>query len=53
MFVIEGLPALVLGIFAWFYLDDNPTKARFLTQEEKDALNKQLNLNDRKQKPVQ
>ena len=42
MFVIEGLPALVLGIFAWFYLDDNPTKARFLTQEEKDALNKQL-----------
>ncbi|EGE2519505.1 MFS transporter, partial [Shigella dysenteriae] len=42
MFVIEGLPALVLGIFAWFYLDDNPTKARFLTQKEKDALNKQL-----------
>lgn len=42
MFVIEGLPALVLGIFTWFYLDDNPTKARFLTQEEKDALNKQL-----------
>lgn len=42
MFVIEGLPALVLGVFAWFYLDDNPTKARFLTPEEKQALNAQL-----------
>lgn len=42
MFVIEGLPAVVIGIFTLFYLDDNPTKARFLTQEEKDALNAQL-----------
>lgn len=42
MFVIEGLPAIFLGIFAFFYLDDNPTKARFLTQEEKKALNAQL-----------
>ncbi|WP_024911448.1 MFS transporter [Chania multitudinisentens] len=42
MFVIEGLPAVFMGIFAFFYLDDNPSKARFLTQEEKDALNAQL-----------
>ncbi|MDR3537651.1 MAG: MFS transporter [Acetobacteraceae bacterium] len=42
MFVIEGLPAAVLGVFAFFYLDDNPTKARFLTVDEKSALNAQL-----------
>ncbi|HHE6467733.1 TPA: MFS transporter [Providencia rettgeri] len=42
MFVIEGLPAVVIGIFAFFYLDDNPEKARFLTEEEKKALTEQL-----------
>lgn len=42
MFVIEGLPAVVIGIFAFFYLDDSPEKARFLTDEEKKALTEQL-----------
>ncbi|MBI6188722.1 MFS transporter [Providencia rettgeri] len=42
MFVIEGLPAVVIGIFAFFYLDDSPEKARFLTEEEKKALTEQL-----------
>lgn len=42
MFVLEGLPAVALGIFAYFYLDDNPGKARYLTSEEKQALVTQL-----------
>lgn len=42
MFVIEGLPAVVIGIFAFFWLDDSPEKARFLTAEEKKALTDQL-----------
>lgn len=42
MFVIEGLPAVVIGIFAFFWLDDSPEKARFLTVEEKKALTEQL-----------
>ena len=42
MFVIEGLPAAVIGIFAFFWLDDSPEKARFLTAEEKKALTEQL-----------
>ena len=42
MFVIEGLPAVVIGIFAFFWLDDSPEKARFLTAEEKKALTEQL-----------
>ncbi len=43
MFFIEGIPALLMGIFAFFYLDDNPAKARFLTPEEKAVLIAQLN----------
>ncbi|GIZ28147.1 transmembrane transporter [Morganella morganii] len=42
MFVIEGLPAVVIGIFAFFWLDDSPEKARFLTAEEKKSLTEQL-----------
>ncbi|WP_341263839.1 MFS transporter [Morganella morganii] len=42
MFVIEGLPAVVIGIFAFFWLDDSPEKARFLTAEEKKVLTEQL-----------
>lgn len=35
MFFIEGIPAVIMGIFAWFWLDDTPAKARFLNDEEK------------------
>lgn len=42
MFVIEGLPAIFIGIFAYFHLDDTPEKAHFLTNEEKKALMEQL-----------
>ncbi|MBA5821034.1 MFS transporter [Morganella morganii] len=42
MFVIEGLPAVVIGVFAFFWLDDSPEKARLLTAEEKKALTEQL-----------
>ncbi|EOZ4992090.1 TPA: MFS transporter [Klebsiella pneumoniae] len=42
MFVIEGLPAVVIGVFAFFWLNDSPEKARFLTAEEKKALTEQL-----------
>lgn len=42
MFVIEGLPAVVIGVFAFFWLDDSLEKARFLTAEEKKALTEQL-----------
>ncbi len=42
MFVLEGLPAIALGVFAFFYLDDSPQQARFLTEEERAALVAQL-----------
>jgi sugar phosphate permease len=38
LFVIEGLPAIVLGIFAFFYLKDAPEQAGWLTPSEKALL---------------
>lgn len=32
---LEGLPAVVAGIVAWFYLTDKPQDAKWLTNQEK------------------
>lgn len=42
MFAIEGLLAAFSGIFAFKYLIDDPKKAKWLTSEEKTALQKAL-----------
>jgi MFS transporter, ACS family, tartrate transporter len=43
MFLMEGVPAILLGIAAWFYLDDGPEEARWLNADEKEWLrNKRL-----------
>lgn len=38
MFLLEGLPATLLGIIAWFYLDDRPASARWLNDRERAIL---------------
>jgi ACS family 4-hydroxyphenylacetate permease-like MFS transporter len=38
MFLLEGLPALVLGVICLFYLDDGPARARWLSSEEKSEI---------------
>jgi ACS family tartrate transporter-like MFS transporter len=38
MFLMEGIPAIVLGVVAWFYLVNGPEEARWLTNEEKSWL---------------
>lgn len=35
LFIIEAVPALVLGVAVLWFLPDNPTKARWLTAEER------------------
>jgi D-galactonate transporter len=35
LFVIEGVPSVLLGIVTWFYLTDTPEKANWLTSEQK------------------
>ena len=42
MFVIEGLLAVAAGAFTFFWLDDSPQHARFLSMEEKQALISEL-----------
>lgn len=38
LFLLEGLPAVLLGIFVFFRLPDGPEHARWLSGEEKSAL---------------
>jgi len=42
LFIVEGLPSLVLGVIAFFYLDDGPSVARWLSREEKAFLSSEL-----------
>jgi ACS family 4-hydroxyphenylacetate permease-like MFS transporter len=42
VFLLEGLPAVCLGVAAYFYLPDGPAKASWLAEEEKAALRARL-----------
>ena len=42
LFVIEGVPAILLGIVALFFLTDRPEQAAWLTQDERLALSDRL-----------
>jgi D-galactonate transporter len=42
LFIVQGLPAAVLGVVIFFYLQDKPADAHWLTQAEKDLLNHNL-----------
>ncbi len=42
LFLIEGAPAIVLGVIAYFYLRDRPAAARFLTAREKMTIERDL-----------
>jgi ACS family tartrate transporter-like MFS transporter len=38
LFILEGLPAIVLGVIAYFYLTDLPAEAKWLSGEQRDSL---------------
>ena len=38
LFLLEGLPAVILGIACLFYLDDGPARANWLSDEEKQRI---------------
>ncbi|GAA5074465.1 MFS transporter [Nocardia iowensis] len=42
MFLVEGLPAVVLAVVTWFYLTDSPAQARWLTRAERQWLSTEL-----------
>ncbi|KAK9234432.1 major facilitator superfamily domain-containing protein [Lipomyces kononenkoae] len=35
LFLVEGIPSIILAFVVFFFLPDSPEKSRFLTQEEK------------------
>jgi MFS transporter, ACS family, DAL5 transporter family protein len=35
LFLVEGLPTILMAVVVFFFLPDSPQKARFLTPEEK------------------
>lgn len=42
LFLLEGLPAVVLGVVVYFYLTDSPKLARWLSDGEKSRLSQML-----------
>jgi MFS family permease len=50
MFLVEGFMAVVLGLFAFWYLDNRPANASWLPAEEKQALANALALEEDKRR---
>jgi ACS family tartrate transporter-like MFS transporter len=42
LFILEGLPASILGLVVWFHLPDGPQTARWLTPDERQAIEARL-----------
>ncbi|GAB7325810.1 hypothetical protein MBLNU13_g09894t1 [Cladosporium sp. NU13] len=38
IFIIEGIPTVVLGVICWFFLADDPDTAYYLTPKEKEMV---------------
>jgi D-galactonate transporter len=38
LFLLEAIPSLVLGVVAWFYLEDRVTNAQWLTPAERELI---------------
>lgn len=53
MLVLEGLPAILAGVFNYFYMTDRPEKAKWLTEDERNWLVGELAQDHNKRKNVQ
>jgi len=42
MFLVEGVPSILLAFVTWFYLTDRPEKAKWLTEDERSWLTSEL-----------
>ena len=52
MFILEGMPAIVWAVIWWRLVVDRPGSAKWLTDNEKNDLEEQLQLEQRSIKPV-
>ncbi|KAL1999107.1 hypothetical protein VTN02DRAFT_5023 [Thermoascus thermophilus] len=37
LYLVEGIPTVLVAPFAWFFLPDRPAEAKFLTEEEREV----------------
>lgn len=42
LFIVEGIPSILLAVFIYFFLPDNPAKCRFLNERERDIAEARL-----------
>jgi ACS family 4-hydroxyphenylacetate permease-like MFS transporter len=42
LFLLEGFPSVILGLVVWFWLDDSPSKAKWLTDDDKACLSEMM-----------
>jgi ACS family tartrate transporter-like MFS transporter len=42
MFLVEGIPPILLGFFTWFYLTERPAEAKWLTADERAWLSRTI-----------
>jgi ACS family tartrate transporter-like MFS transporter len=42
LFIVEGIPAVVVGFITWFYMTDRPEQARWLPADEREWLTREL-----------
>ncbi len=47
LFLVEGVPSILVGIWVWFYLDSNIAQAKWLKTEEKALLLRNLEAEER------
>jgi len=52
MFILEGLPAIIWAFFWWSLVVDRPRNAGWLTEQEKNDLEQQLEIEQQNIKPV-
>lgn len=49
VFVLEGIPSVIMGLITWFYLTDRPEQAKWLPEDEKQWIVEEL-AKEKKQK---
>ncbi|HXP07443.1 MAG TPA: MFS transporter [Acidobacteriaceae bacterium] len=52
LFIVEGIPPVVLGVVTWFYLTDTPDQARWLTEDQRKWISRELESETRAKKAV-
>ncbi|QDP97803.1 MFS transporter [Microlunatus elymi] len=46
MFLVEGIPAIIVGVICWWYLTDRPRDAKWLEPAERDWLQHEMDTED-------